>query len=211
MPITLNYTGLRITDAIAGNLSASAAAYAAAADGVLVPITKGEYDAVFAALDTPTKAMATDAMYDSALTGNGGVYGLWTNVSNVPSAATPNFVAGHYPVLVRATSGAALTKTSISAIAGAASANGTAVLLGTPTSITTTAAVNETVYYVVKNQTKQATAGNLVPRLNVPVAAWHSPGGSYYSTEGAAITSTLPTAFAYYPKVQIITTPTKSW
>ena len=60
MPITLNFSGTRITDAIVGVLTTSQAAYQAAATNALVPITLAEYNALASAFSA-TKTNASDA------------------------------------------------------------------------------------------------------------------------------------------------------
>ena len=67
MSITLNYTGLRISDVIIASLNASKEAYIAAAAGGLVPITNAEYDTLFANLADDTKTGSTDTHLAGAI------------------------------------------------------------------------------------------------------------------------------------------------
>jgi hypothetical protein len=64
MAITLNYTGQRITDAKAGALSTSLAAYNAAAANTWVPITQAEYNNLFSVI-SGTKIGVSDRLINT--------------------------------------------------------------------------------------------------------------------------------------------------
>ena len=76
MPITLNFNGLRITDAKAGALSTSLAAYNAAAANTWVPITQAEYNNLFSVI-SGTKVGVSDRIMNTVP-----VIGGYTGVAN---------------------------------------------------------------------------------------------------------------------------------
>lgn len=66
MPITLNYNGTRITDAIAGILTTSLANYNAADTNDLIPITAAEYAALQTGLSL-TRTQASDTTFGNVV------------------------------------------------------------------------------------------------------------------------------------------------
>lgn len=96
MSFTLNFTGLRITDAKAGALSTSLAAYNAAAANTWVPITQAEYNTLFANVGGATKVGALDSIMNTAPTVGGYTAVANTLVYNSVTANHASIPANSY-------------------------------------------------------------------------------------------------------------------
>lgn len=96
MPITLNFTGTRITDAIAGILTTSLAAYNALTPGQATEVTAAEYDALMA-LSGAGKFGTTDVTM-AGNPPNGGITAGYTSALGAPLFNGPYFSASRYMV-----------------------------------------------------------------------------------------------------------------
>lgn len=220
MPITLNYTGTRITDAIAGVLTgADLTAYNAAPTNALVPISRAGYLAI-AAMSGATKAGLTDA----ALSANilPGLTGGNTGWQNSVGSVTNSLYTAGYVVAFRIIGDSNFAAQAGMQLGYATTAAGTGVAISsastaTATFDTTYSGSLGSIYYVVKSPNVLVPAGSL-PRVFLSliasgrVYAYSSAAISNASNyAGTSITSTYPSPFNNYIAMQMVQLPTKQW
>ena len=226
MPIPLNFTGLRITDAIAGALSTNLSAYNSAADGGLVPVTAAEYAAV-ALATSAVKAAASDS-YLAATTGpittgnalyralnynagfgqtmiNGYTLGMRTRIYSSGGSLSPNTtVAGDFQL-------------------GFGTTNlGTGTALSNAGTGTVVTDANSYVYFVVKGASVISPSGAF-PTLRQSNLATHGVGyatgsapnlSTGYTNPAANVTiapSSVVNGWSFVPAFQFLQSATKQW
>lgn len=225
---TLNYTGLRISDAIAGILTTSLSAYNAATAGTFVPITLAEYNALAIGLAGVAKTNATDA----TLTTNGvaisasnhSIRNTSFNSSGVAMIAGYTFAA---KIGILNTSGVAFANgTSITNLGyqigyGTTASNAGVALSNLSTSPVTVANLGNTSYihYVVKGASLVNPAGAF-PTVRYP-ASWHSAmtqtnvtgvNQSYLNGATDVTQAPAPTwSGSFMMLAQFLQTPIKQW
>lgn len=220
MSITLNYTGTRITDAIAGVLTgADLTAYNAAPTNALVPISRTGYLAI-AAMTGATKAGLTDA----ALSANilPGLTGGNTGWQNTVASVTNSLYTSGYVAAFRIIGDANFTAQAGMQLGYATTAAGTGVAISsastaTATFDTTYSGSLGSIYYVVKSPNVLVPAGSL-PRAFLALL----PSGRTYAYSSAAIsnasnyagtsiTSAYSPTFNNYIAMQMIQFANKQW
>ena len=225
---TLNYTGQRISDAIAGLLTTSLPAYNAATAGTFVPITLAEYNALASGLAGVVKTNATDATLATTGTAisssNHSIRNTSFNSSGVAMIAGYTFAA---KIGILNSSGVAFANgTSITNLGyqigyGTTASNAGVALSNLSTSPVTVANLGNTSYihYVVKGASVIAPAGAF-PSVRYPTF-WHSAmtqtnvsGVNQSYLNGAVDVTQAPTptwSSGFMMMAQFLQTPTKQW
>ena len=228
MPITLNYTGLRITDAIQGALSTSLAAYVAAADSSLVPITEAEYNnlATMLAL-TKTSALDTALGFSGAAISSSQHITRATTFNSFGQAMISGYTVAA-KICILTSSGAGIPNGSLNTMVGYQIGYGTSttsagVALSNPSTALVTVGrtngVNSFLHFVVKNPSVIAPAGAL-PTVRYPggehsaMSQTNVTGVNQSYLNGAANVTQAPAptwANQFLPLFQFLQTPTKQW
>ena len=214
----LNYTGQRITDALAGALTGSdLTAYNAAATNALVPISA----AGFASLSALSGAYVA-GMPNATITGTvqAGLYpggGAWQNT--IASATNTNYISG-YAIAFRTRADANKTMAVGTQLGYSTTATGSGSTAFQVTSASTTSVNTDASgynYWVVKRPTVLIPNGAYVRAF---VGALQSganysyviPGNNNASNYGlTTVTSTATATFNGYLTMQVIQLSTKQW
>ena len=213
MAFTLNYTGLRITDAIRGALSTSASAYDAAAANTMVPITEAEYNNIFS-INGAYKAATSDSNIANATSGLTSGQAI-AQTTSFTSAATGNIItSASYLTAFRIRLSVGSSFAANSVIGYGTSASSAGVQLA---SVVTTGASNTSgdVFFVVKQPNVLAPVGAL-PRIFRAVGggniAFNLSGGNCNYNTAATSFATLPNqSIAGTPSFQYIMNTNKQW
>ena len=227
MPITLNYTGLRITDQIFGLLTTSQAAYNAAAPETFVPITLAEYNTLASAMSL-TKTNATDATL--ALTGTAISSSNHSVRTTAFNSSGQSMIAGYTVAAkigilngsgVAFANGTSITNLGYQIGYGTTASNAGVALSSLSASPATVANLGNTSYihFVVKSPSVVAPAGAF-PSVRYP-ASWHSSATqtnvtgvnvSYLNNATNITQAPAPTwSSGFMMLFQFLQTPTKQW
>ena len=224
---TLNYTGQRITDAIVGVLTTSQAAYSAASQGSLVPITLAEYNALATAFSaTKTNASDTTLALAGTSIANSSHVIRTTAINSSGQLMTAGYTLAA-KIGVQNLSGLTYTNGSSLAITGFQIGYGTTpsnvgIALSSPsTSAATVANLGNTsyVHFVVKAPSVLSPAGAF-PTVRYPTGLHSSATQSNVSgvllsyTTGAIDVTTAPApawSSGFMTLFQFLQTPTKQW
>jgi hypothetical protein len=215
MSVTLNFTGLRITDVLAGALSGSdLAAYNAAAVDALVPISSTGFAAIAAMSGTTTAGLTNSAITGAVLVGLTAGNLVWQNTT---AAATNTAYSAGYAVAFRTRGDASRTiaaGTQIGYCTSATGAGGTAFQVTSAAAATTTNASGYA-HYVVKRPSVLIPSGSAVRAFlgNMSPSNYSYINTTNNSNFGGAatITGTTTATFQAYLTMQVVQLPTKQW
>jgi hypothetical protein len=217
MAYNLNFTGTRITDALAGALTgADLTAYNALSTDALEPISATGFAALSA-----LSGVYVAGMPNATITGTvqAGLYpggGGWQNT--ISSATNTNYISG-YAIAFRVRGDAnksIAAGTQLGYSTTVTGAGGTAFQVSTTSRATTTDA-NGYAYYVVKRPSVLIPNGAYVRAFVGALTAGSNysyviPGNNNASNYGlTTVTSTATATFNGYLTMQVLQLPTKQW
>lgn len=213
MAFTLNYTGLRITDAISGALTVSKTAYNSASINTLVPITEAEYNNIFA-ISGAYKAATSDSNIVNATSGLSSTPTI-AQTTSFTSASTGNIItsASYLTAFrVRLTVGSSFAANSVIGYGTSSNSAGTSLATVASTGVSN---ASGDVYFAVKQPNILAPIGAL-PRIYRAVGggnlAYNLAGGQTHYNTSATSFATIPNqALAGTPSFQFIMNTTKQW
>lgn len=220
MAFALNYTGLRITDAIAGLLSTSLSNYNSAANGTIVPITATEYSNLMT-LNGASKYGSTDSTMASNPANGGGAYAGRTQSYLSSSFSGTYFASNSYLVGFSIKSKSVTSANNLQTMKIKFGSNSYLNLVDYATlTFSTPLAANTQQYFVIKGATLTPTdarfglyqpstgGGNIQDMIGGGASAINAR----YETAGDVNTLTGAATTVYSPSyIQAIMTPIKQW
>lgn len=220
MPIPLNITGLRITDAIANQLSGSdLSKYTAATDGKAVEISANGYNsllnisgaAIYGASESTMQASVSNLNFSGYSMGiGGGSLGTWIPANNYPFA---------YCLMMNGVSTDVMPAGGIdfcfySAAGGNASAYTPRFLVATNAASYTGGTTGLRRYFVVKGANQKTTVQSATALGNSAMIAGNATGsnGNSIKADIGRTINTLSSSFnTLVAGFQCIATPNKQW